>query len=306
MRIPLKLASGLIIGLGLLISLAAAASAISDARQPASPFDQPDDTGGSSQEFVPIIAPQAQPAGQMAPTLPARTAGLNVEPQPTHPTRAAHTAPVLTGPTLAPNGPPLTETPTPIWVPDRIVIPALKLDARVVAAKLKEVEYLGKQYQQWVAPPSFAAGWLPTSAPLGLPGNTVLSGHNNLYGEVFGHLEDLKAGDLILMYSGETELAYAVALILILPERFQPVDVRLANARWIEPSQDERLTLVTCWPYTSNTHRLIVVATRISLDDTQADEVTPRLTAHPPLDWNVSPTVAPLPPLPEPTATASP
>ena len=34
----------------------------------------------------------------------------------------------------------------------------------------------------------------------------------------------------------------------------------MENAAWIMPSEDERLTLVTCWPYTSNTHRLIIVA----------------------------------------------
>jgi sortase A len=46
----------------------------------------------------------------------------------------------------------------------------------------------------------------------------------------------------------------------ILPEKGQPLSVRLKNAAWIQPTTDERLTLVTCWPYTSNTHRLIIVA----------------------------------------------
>jgi sortase A len=47
---------------------------------------------------------------------------------------------------------------------------------------------------------------------------------------------------------------------MILPEKYQEIDVRMDNARWILPSDDERLTLVTCWPATSNTHRLIIVA----------------------------------------------
>jgi sortase A len=38
------------------------------------------------------------------------------------------------------------------------------------------------------------------------------------------------------------------------------MEVRIANAKWIQPTSDERLTLVTCWPYTNNTHRLIIVA----------------------------------------------
>ena len=33
-----------------------------------------------------------------------------------------------------------------------------------------------------------------------------------------------------------------------------------AEALWITPSTDVRLTLVSCWPYSSNTQRLIVIA----------------------------------------------
>ena len=40
----------------------------------------------------------------------------------------------------------------------------------------------------------------------------------------------------------------------------QSLEVRRENARWIGPSHDERLTLVTCWPRNDNTHRLILVA----------------------------------------------
>ncbi len=36
--------------------------------------------------------------------------------------------------------------------------------------------------------------------------------------------------------------------------------IRIANAKYIQPTEDERITLVTCWPYTNNTHRLIIVA----------------------------------------------
>jgi sortase (surface protein transpeptidase) len=47
---------------------------------------------------------------------------------------------------------------------------------------------------------------------------------------------------------------------MILAEEGQEIGVRLENARWLQPSDDERLTLVTCWPQWSNTHRLIIVA----------------------------------------------
>jgi sortase A len=95
---------------------------------------------------------------------------------------------------------------------------------------------------------------------LGIPGNTVLNGHHFVYGEVFGGLVDLKEGDLIQVYSGQTVFVYRIKLKMLLRELNEPVEVRYANARWIMPSSDERLTLVTCWPKTGNSHRLIIVA----------------------------------------------
>jgi LPXTG-site transpeptidase (sortase) family protein len=310
LRIPIKWASRLLIGLGLLTILATAGSAILDAQQAVTPFDQVGDSGSHS-GFVPVIAPPAGSPGQIsAPTLPPRPADLNAATQTTPPTSLAPTSqPVTRQATLAPpptatlalNTPVVTRpapaTPVPTasvasaWIPDRIVIPSIKLDAPVVPSKLQEIKYQDNLYRQWEAPNSFAAGWLTTSASLGVPGNTALSGHNNLDGEVFGHLEDLRVGDLILVYSGGRRFAYWVYLKMILPERFEPLAVRLANAEWILPSQDERLTLVTCWPYESNTHRLIIVATPISLNSIVSFSVTPRLTPHPPLSWMSTPTI---------------
>jgi sortase A len=88
----------------------------------------------------------------------------------------------------------------------------------------------------------------------------VLNGHHNEFGEVFRRLVELEPGDEVLVYSGDLEFDYKVVLKMILPERNQPAEVRLANAAWIMPTEDERLTLVTCWPYESNSHRLILVA----------------------------------------------
>jgi sortase A len=56
------------------------------------------------------------------------------------------------------------------------------------------------------------------------------------------------------------EQVYRVDQILILKEAGQPVEVIKANSRYIEPTADERLTLVTCWPATGNSHRLIIIA----------------------------------------------
>ena len=144
--------------------------------------------------------------------------------------------------------------------PDRLVIPSIYLDAPIIPVHYKDIEANGEVYHQWRVPAEFAAGWQDESSLLGLPGNTVLNGHHNAYGMVFKNLVQLNVGDVISVYSGETEFRYVVAAKLLLPERGQTLETRLENARWLQPSSDERLTLVTCWPATSNTHRIIIVA----------------------------------------------
>ena len=159
---------------------------------------------------------------------------------------------------------PLPVAQMPARNPDRIVIPAIGLDARVIRAASTDIQFQGANYRLWLAPDSFAVGWIGTSVPLGISGNTVLIGHHNVYGEVFGRLVDLRVGDRIVVYSGKTAFNYQIAQRMILQEQGEPLDVRLKNARWIAPSQDERLTLVTCWPRDDNTHRLIIVATPLA------------------------------------------
>jgi sortase A len=50
----------------------------------------------------------------------------------------------------------------------------------------------------------------------------------------------------------------------------EPEAVRLENAKWIGPFNEERLTLITCWPFNSNTHRLIVIAKPAGTDQAPA------------------------------------
>lgn len=178
-------------------------------------------------------------------------------------------------------GAPSTATEVPLWIPSRIVIPAIHLDAPVTVATRQDIDYRGQTFEQWVAPNDFEAGWQVDSAPLGAGDNTVLLGHHNVYGEVFGHLIDLQAGDTILVFSNAKEFAYKIAQKMILPERDQPIEVRLKNAEWIAPTLDERLTLVTCWPHDSNTHRLVIVAIPVDLSAIQDSEMA--LTAQPPV-----------------------
>lgn len=161
--------------------------------------------------------------------------------------------------------PEATLAPSPTLVPVgeaplRFVVHELGIDAPVISALVQLVEVDGKVFQQWAAPDEKAAGWQTTSAGLGVAGNTVLIGHHNVYGRVFEKLIYLVPGDEIELYGEERLYRYKVVNKLLVEERDMPVEKRLENAQWLQPSSDERLTVVTCWPETSNTHRLIIVA----------------------------------------------
>jgi sortase A len=161
-----------------------------------------------------------------------------------------------------------TLTPTPIpAIPDRVIISAIDLDAPVVPVTQTVIWVGGKKQPTFEIPDMRAVGWHVTSAPLGRPGNTVLNGHNTGNGEVFRDLHELKEEDRILVYSGRAPYLYDVAEVLILPEVGQPLEVRLENASYIQPSVDERLTLVTCHPYGSLRSRLVVVAFPVEAGD---------------------------------------
>ncbi|NHZ72766.1 MAG: sortase [Aquificales bacterium] len=153
--------------------------------------------------------------------------------------------------------------------PMRLVIPAIDLDAPVESIGVEAIVQNGQTYYQWLVPADYIAGWHENSARLGQPGNTVLNGHHNVYGEVFRDLVDLEEGDELIMYDGEQKYTYRITTKEILPERGQPINVRLENAQWIAPTEDERITLVTCWPYTDNSHRLVMVAEPIELAHSQ-------------------------------------
>jgi LPXTG-site transpeptidase (sortase) family protein len=159
-------------------------------------------------------------------------------------------------------------------IPERLIIDKIKLDAPVELAKSMSVTIDGEEVTQFLVPEEFAAGWDEGSAPLGVPGNTVLSGHHNAFGEVFKRLVDLEVGDTFTVLSGAKQFNYIIANKMILPEKNEPLSVRLENSRWIMPSTDERVTLVTCWPATSNTHRLIIVAVPLS-DQGQSGNAAP-------------------------------
>ena len=152
--------------------------------------------------------------------------------------------------------------PTPTLVPAelppvRLVIPSIELDAPVVPIGWHAGSDSGTI--GW-DDPGPAVGWLRNSALPGAESNVVLAGHHNVRGEVFSRLIDLRVNDSVCLVGDETVYCYRVREHFIVPDKDAPAEQREQNALWIAPTIDERLTLVTCWPHTHNTHRLIVVA----------------------------------------------
>ena len=175
-------------------------------------------------------------------------------PEPT-PTEKATPKPTPS-PTPTPTRPPAAESP-----PTRIVAPSIEMDAPIEAMGWELVDRDGTMTSEWQVPTD-AAGWHLNSALPGHEENVVLSGHHSIEGKVFRYVVDLEMGDEITLYVGDTPYVYTVTDKYILKEMGVSTATRKKNAQWILPSGDERLTLVTCWPYEwpGNSHRVIVVA----------------------------------------------
>jgi len=144
--------------------------------------------------------------------------------------------------------------------PTRIVASSIGLDSPIVPVGWRVEDTPEGGRTVWEVA-NDAAGWHINSAYPGTGDNVVISGHNNVAGEVFRNLIDLKEGDIVQLYANERLYAYEVVGSILLEEKGRTLEERRENAEWIAPTDFERLTLVSCWPYTTYTHRLIVIAT---------------------------------------------
>jgi sortase A len=144
-------------------------------------------------------------------------------------------------------------------IPTRIVIERLRVDAAIEPVGPSN-KLVGKGAVEWDAPKNRNVGWHDYSGRLSDGMNIVLNGHNNIYGGVFRKLYTLKPGDVVRLSAASVERSYAVVEVRRVLERGQPLAVRMKNAEAIQPMQDDRLTLISCWPETGNSHRIIVIA----------------------------------------------
>jgi len=145
--------------------------------------------------------------------------------------------------------------------PVRIVAKTIDLDAPVVAMGWRAVEQGGAWVSQWDMPENEAA-WHRNTAWPGRGSNIVISGHNaSTGGQVFAQLDDLQIGDEITLFNHNQEtFTYQLVEKNIVRTFASSAETERYLRTVTEPTNQEQLTLITCWPRWTNTHRLIVIA----------------------------------------------
>jgi sortase A len=172
---------------------------------------------------TPLISAIVLPSGHRPPTAPGGAAP-NFDEIPVHLRAYAQSITPQPIPTPGPGQ------------PTRLQIPAIGVDAQIVA---------GDSWDQLKKGVGHHVG----SANPGERGNLVLSAHNDVFGEIFRHLDQLQPGDEIVVYSGSQRYRYTVSeRRLVAPTQ---VDVMASTN---EPT----VTLVSCYPYLIDNQRIVV------------------------------------------------
>ncbi|MFQ5943865.1 MAG: sortase [Anaerolineales bacterium] len=128
----------------------------------------------------------------------------------------------------------------PIPVPghaQRVQIPAI-LDSPAPVVQGDGWEQLKKGVGQHIG----------TANP-GEVGNVVLSAHNDIFGELFRDLDQLKPGDEIILSTGLRDFVYKVTGFRIV----KPTEVGV-----MDPTPRATITLISCYPYLIDSERIVV------------------------------------------------
>src|SRR4030065_1418894 len=118
----------------------------------------------------------------------------------------------------------------------RIQIPAIKVDAPIV------------QGDGWEQLKKGVAQHIGSSDP-GQNGNLVLTAHNDVFGEIFRYLDNLKRGDQIIVYTNQRSYTYTITGTQIV----EPTQVEV-----MAPTENATITLISCYPYLIDNQRIIV------------------------------------------------
>lgn len=97
----------------------------------------------------------------------------------------------------------------------------------------------------------WAVGHLTTTPDPGAAGNAAYAGHDDIKGEVFKRLGELKPGDKILLRTKHAQYTYVVTNQTV---------VDPSNTSVLNPTRQSTVTLISCTPYWVDTQRLIVQA----------------------------------------------
>ena len=89
------------------------------------------------------------------------------------------------------------------------------------------------------------------TADPGQAGNLVVSAHNDVFGEIFRDLDQLKNGDPIVVYTAARAYTYIVTATQIV----EPTRVDLMAA-----TETATITLISCYPYRVDKKRIVVTA----------------------------------------------
>lgn len=121
---------------------------------------------------------------------------------------------------------------------NRIQIPAIGIDAPVV------------QGDGWEQLKKGVGQRIGTVNP-GEKGNLVLSAHNDIFGEIFRYLDQLKPGDEIVLFNSQRAYVYVVVKTVVV----EPTDVSV-----MDQTADATVTLISCYPYLVDDQRIVVKA----------------------------------------------
>jgi sortase A len=120
----------------------------------------------------------------------------------------------------------------------RIQIPAIGVDAPVVQGD--GWEQLKKGVGQHIGTPN-----------PGENGNIVLSAHNDVFGEIFRDLDQLKDGDKVILFTNQRTFTYIVRQSQIV----EPTHVEV-----MAPTKEPVVTLISCYPYRVDNKRIVISA----------------------------------------------
>jgi sortase A len=126
----------------------------------------------------------------------------------------------------------------------QLTIPKLNVDQTIV------------QGTDWEALKLGVGQLLNGVTPSAETGNMVLSGHDDIYGEVFRYIDQLESGDEFTVRTRTKVYTYRVTGQDIV----DPNDVHV-----LDPRGGATATLISCYPYKVNNERIVVYAERVGV-----------------------------------------